>query len=86
MILFKGKIIFFSFIRFLDLFIKRMLCLLFSKVKEYSTKTYKAKKKTSSLRYNNPSLLKGFMRFLTGSSCEILLEIENLNNMWFAIT
>ena len=61
-----------------------MLCLLFSKVKEYNTKTYI--KKTSFLRYNSPSLLKGFMRFLTGSSCELLLEIENLNNMWFAIT
>jgi hypothetical protein len=44
------------------------------------------KKKTRTLRYNNSSVLKEFRIFLTGSSCELPLEAEQLDDLWFATT
>jgi hypothetical protein len=36
--------------------------------------------------YNNPSLLKGFKRFLIGGSSELLLEARHLDNLWLVTT
>jgi hypothetical protein len=44
------------------------------------------KKKYSTLRYNNSSVLKEFRRFLTSSSCELPLEAEQLDDLWFVTT
>jgi len=62
-----------------------MLCLLFPIRKwiEYSIETPKIqkKKRVSTLRYINSSLLKEFKRFITASSCELSLENEYLDNL-----
>ena len=44
------------------------------------------KKRDSSQRYSNPSLLKGFMRFITNGSYGLSLEVEQLANLWFVTT
>jgi len=51
-----------------------MLCLLFPKKKKNGEKSIVRKhlkhiKKTSTLKYSNPSLIKGFKRSITDSSC-----------------
>jgi hypothetical protein len=66
----RGILIFY----YLGFSINKMLCLLFPK------------KKTRTLRYNNSSVLKEFRIFLTGSSCELPLEAEQLDGLWFATT
>ena len=44
---------------------------------EYSTEILKIqKKRVITLRYDNLSLLKGFERFITCGSCELILEIK----------
>jgi hypothetical protein len=44
------------------------------------------KKRVSTLRYKNPSLLKGFKRLLTGGSCGLPLEAGHLDNVRFVTT
>jgi hypothetical protein len=64
-----------------------MLCLLFSKRKwvVHNIKTPKTqKKRVSTLKYNNLSLLKEFMIFFTDGSCGLPLEVGHLDDLWFA--
>jgi hypothetical protein len=86
-ILFKRQIdIFYLFIGYLGYSINRILCLLFSTRKEgeYSMEPKTQKKRTSTLRYNNLSLLKKFRRFLT-SSCGLPLKAGYLDDLWFVL-
>ena len=43
-------------------------------------------KRISTQRHNNPSLLKGFKRFLIGGSSGSPLKVEHLDVLWFATT
>jgi hypothetical protein len=87
----KGTLIFCYLYSFLSFSINRMLCLLFSKKKKNGEKSIVRKhlkhiqKKTSTLKYSNPSLIKEFKRSLTDSSCGLSLKAEYLDNLWFGI-
>jgi hypothetical protein len=92
MILFNGQIDILSFIGFLGFPINRKLCLLFlvdgkKKWVEYNTEILKTqKKRASTLRYINSSLLKGFKRFLTSGLYGLSLEARQLDGLWFMTT
>jgi hypothetical protein len=62
-----------------------MLRLLFFKKKKNGEKSIVCRH-ISTLKYNNSSLLKGFKRYLTSGSCELSLEVEHLDDLWFGIT
>ena len=65
-----------------------MLCLIFfirRRVK-YNIETPKTQNRVSIHRYNKPSLLKRFRKFLISDSYGLSLEVGHLNGLWFAKT
>jgi hypothetical protein len=87
LILFKGKIDILSFIGFSDFLINIKLGLLFLKVSRIQYKIPKIQnKRVNNQMYNNPSLLKGFKKFLTGGSCRLPLETGYLDTLWLMTT
>jgi len=52
----------------------------------YWTPKKHKKKKTSTQRHNNLSLLKEFKRFFIGASCRLPLIVGHLDDLWFVTT
>jgi hypothetical protein len=80
MILFKRQIDILSFKELFRFFINRKSCLLFhmyGEKSEWSTiLKYLKKKKGSTLKYTNLSLLKWFRGFLTSGSCRLQFKVK----------
>lgn len=71
------------FIGFLGFPINKILYLLFL-VQNITLEKHFKKKRVSTQRHNNLTLLKGSKRFLTRSSCGLPLEAKHLDYLWFA--
>jgi hypothetical protein len=86
-ILFKLQIDILLFIGFLHFSINRMFCILFSAHDDTIVHKHLNIKKKLALK-DIPILLsyKRFKRFFTSGSSGLLLEIEHLDDLWFATT